>query len=159
MRLPLGLWLSFALLCGCAVAWATDYATAPNSRAEIPGPTYSLHEIHQIEIEGLHLGMSAERVAAAMAARGFVERTPLGVEGEDTVYRSPDRNTWLALQFTERGPRRLASINYSLELYTEEEARELSARRAEIITTMGRPTRWAQWVKSDGEIGDRFLYS
>lgn len=103
--------------------------------------------------------MSAERVAAAMAARGFVERTPLGVEGEDTVYRSPDRNTWLALQFTERGPRRLASINYSLELYTEEEARELSARRAEIITTMGRPTRWAQWVKSDGEIGDRFLYS
>lgn len=144
--------VAMAVACLMAVAWASEWSTAPNSRAEVDGPTYSLRALQRIEIEGLRLGMTREDAAGTMTAGGYAFLNPGGRDGEG--YYERDRES-LTLGFNRGG--RLDAILY-MKTYDAAEVADVSARRAELLSRLGPPTQWSQWVKADGEIGDRFLY-
>jgi len=140
----------FACLC------ATAAARAQSSQTEIYGPTYSLQQMRRIDIGGLHFGMTEVEVARVMAARGFHFSNPSNVVGAG-FYASTDGRATITLGYTERGERIVDTIMYDRRL-SANEAADIETRRAELLSMLGRPTHWHQWVKDDGEIGDRLLY-
>ena len=122
------------------------------------GPTYSSTEIRQLEIAGIHLGMSPRNVVDAMSARGFRLRNPSGVEGGG-FYESEDRRVWVSVSYSNiDGQPELRSISYQILSYSAEEAAALAERRAELTALLGEPTLWTRWTNERGEIGDRFVY-
>lgn len=137
-------------------AWAAS-ADQAEQRSEVRGPTYSLRELREVEIEGVRLGMSEGTASDILAARGY---TPVanGLPGQLNFY-SADRKTRLAFDYAnEHGPRIVESIVIQRS-HTPQEMMDVEARRAEIVAMLGRPTQWVRSVDRFGYPYDEFYYT
>lgn len=147
----------------CAVV-AGSWAFSPDARGNaqtgdsvVHGPTYSLRELREIEIEGVRLGMTEGMASDILAARGY---TPVAnsLPGQLNFY-STDRKTRIAFEYAnERGPRIVESIILQRSV-DPREMMDVEARRAEIAGMLGRPTEWTQGLDWAGYPHDTFRYT
>jgi hypothetical protein len=143
----------------CAVV-ATSWVASAGQSGEpnvIRGPTYTLSELRQIEIEGVRLGMSEGAASDVLAGRGY---TPVadGLPGELNFY-SPDRQTRIAFEYlNDRRPRIVETIVLQRSI-SGRDMMDVEARRAEILASLGRPTHWTRSVDRFGYPYDDFYYA
>lgn len=137
-------------------AWAAsaDQAAQPSVTN---GPTYSLRQLREIEIEGVRLGMTEGTASDILAARGY---TPVANSGPGQLnFYSPDHQTRIAFDYAnERGPRIIESIILQRTI-DPREMRDIEARRAEIVALFGRPTEWTRAVNWAGYPHDNLRYT
>lgn len=156
----MGRFAKILMLAVACVVVAASWAFAPdargNSQTEMRGPTYSQRALARFEIEGVHVSMPRDQVAATLTSRGYQFRNPGGREGEGH-WSNANGNLFL-FDFVDRGGVAVVESFVFDRSYTWDERHDLEARRADLLALLGRPTHWVQWRTGFGTIGDYFRY-
>lgn len=141
------IWMLGAVACATLVAALIGPSAAQGSWEQVDGPVYSASTLRNIELDGIHLGLTREQVATAMAARGFENLYP---DDDGGVFRSPD-GVRIELGYESRGGREIVdSFSYSIFDFRDP---NFAARRDAIVASLGPPTRRTRSITEDGRMG------
>lgn len=130
----------------------------------VEGPIYSRSELRTRQILGVHLGMPFEQARRQFLARGFTERPRRDIDtdpesGEFVImFRTSRFGEFAFLSYADGpdGTGAITAISYDRPL-TEEELRQVDARRREIVAEYGAPSIWSQW-NNGGRVQDSMAY-
>lgn len=139
------------LLAGCArEAPAPARSPQPEAARYVNGPLYAVSDLRSRRILGVHLGMPVEAARRELTARGYrhgYTNEPESDHSDEWVdYFSHPSAGSITLSYIrpDRGPSLISALRHDRHL-TEQEERQIEARRAEIVAEHGVPSRWFRW--------------
>jgi hypothetical protein len=144
-----------AALAVTAAGWCIAATASSGAQIEVEGPVYSQRALAQLEIHGIRLGLSRDEVGLILAAQNYRLLNPARQEGGG-YWEGPEGRFFF--DFIDRdGLSVVESFTYE-RFYSTTEMANVEARRAELLTLVGRPTQWTRWVRDSGQISDSFSY-
>jgi hypothetical protein len=153
---------AIAVLLGACTRDAPAPLPQPGAARFVDGPLYSASDLRSRRILGVHLGMPVEAARRELTTRSYVHRYTnepgVGDSNEWVDYFSDPSGGSITLSYVrpDGGPGLISALRHD-RLLTEEEERQIEARRAEIVAEHGVPSHWFRW-NNGGRVGDNMAY-